>query len=176
LAARNVLIRFGGVKQKSPNVNFECVLCDFGMSRMVSGDGSQKTTSDTFPLRWSGNAVTNKHTYKPNFNQTNNTYSEPNQTMRQTKPKIAPELLKERKISKQSDIYSFGMTCIEVFSRKLPFPDMKATDVAVGISSGTLRPQIPNECPSSFKEMLERCVSFETSERPSTKDVLTDLK
>jgi hypothetical protein len=54
LAARNVLLRIQGVQKRSKNVTFDCVLCDFGMARLASSDHYQKTTSDTFPLRWAG--------------------------------------------------------------------------------------------------------------------------
>jgi len=41
----------------------------------------------------------------------------------------APELLRDKKFSFQSDIYSFGITAIEIFTRKLPFSEMGAMDV-----------------------------------------------
>jgi serine/threonine protein kinase len=84
--------------------------------------------------------------------------------------------LREKKVSKQSDIYAFGMTCIEVITRKQPFPKLLPTEVATGVVSGKLKAEIPNECPSSFKETLNKCVSFEASERPSTNAIISSFK
>ena len=41
----------------------------------------------------------------------------------------APELLKEHKYSFKSDIWSFGIVCIEILTRNDPFPQMKSIDV-----------------------------------------------
>jgi serine/threonine protein kinase len=84
--------------------------------------------------------------------------------------------LKEKKVSKRSDIYSYGMTCIEVFTRQPPFPNLAAMEVAMGVATGKIRPQIPNECPPSFKETLGKCIAFEESNRPFAHDILTFLK
>ena len=41
----------------------------------------------------------------------------------------APELLEQHKYSFKSDIWSFGITCIEILTRNDPYPQMKALNV-----------------------------------------------
>jgi hypothetical protein len=65
------------------------------------------------------------------------------------------------------------MTCIEIFTRESPFPTMKPTDIAPRVALGTLRPEIPKQCPSSFVQILSRCVAFNASERPLRDEILS---
>lgn len=37
---------------------------------------------------------------------------------------MAPESLRERKYSVKSDVYSFGVVCIEILTRKEPYPTL----------------------------------------------------
>ena len=41
----------------------------------------------------------------------------------------APELLEQLKYSFKSDIWSFGITCIEILTRNDPYPQMKPLNV-----------------------------------------------
>ena len=43
----------------------------------------------------------------------------------------SPELLREQKYSFKSDIWSFGIVCIEILTRNIPYPQMKPIDVRI---------------------------------------------
>ena len=52
-----------------------------------------------------------------------------NQFTKNKKKWSSPELLDGQKYSPKSDIWSFGIVCIEILTRKPPYPGMTPTQV-----------------------------------------------
>jgi len=78
----------------------------------------------------------------------------------------APEVLKSKKFSEKSDIYSFGIIAIECFTRTIPFPDMSALECANAVASGKLEPKLNGICPDSYLSVLNPCLSHNPDKRP----------
>jgi len=72
-------------------------------------------------------------------------------------PYLAPEVLREKKYTKTSDIYSFGIIAYEIFSNSPPFREYDHdTALAERICDG-LRPQFEIELPQLLKDLIESC-------------------
>jgi serine/threonine protein kinase len=66
----------------------------------------------------------------------------------------AVEVLSERRFSEKSDVWSFAITCIEVFTdAALPYTGMKNEEVYHGVLSGD-RMHRPPECPANVYEAV----------------------
>ena len=76
---------------------------------------------------------------------------------------------------KAADVYSFGMTCYEVLTGKIPLGDLRQTDFHL-VLEGTERPPLPNHVPKRLKEIIRRCWLHDPASRPSLADVLVCLE
>ena len=73
------------------------------------------------------------------------------------------------------DIYSFGMLCYEILSGRMPFYDIKTSELRKRVLGG-LRPKLPEECPSLLATMIKRCWEPNPSARPRFSDICKDLR
>ncbi len=53
---------------------------------------------------------------------------------------------------------------------------MHKPDIIVGVSKGTLRPEIPPSCPPDFAQLMRDCWEQDPEKRPLFSDILTRLK
>ena len=127
MAARNILLR-------NTKVGNECVITDMGLSRIFDLNKTyQKTKNATLPLRvFKQLLIIYLYQLKTLFERIKIQFTK---KLAQPKKKItkkkwsAPELLEQLKYSFKSDIWSFGITCIEILTRNDPYPQMKALNV-----------------------------------------------
>ena len=85
---------------------------------------------------------------------------------------VAPEVLRGKKNTKESDIYSVGMLMWEIFAGHPPFDDRAHNHRLVfDICAEGLRPSILPEMPDDYVQMMQRCWDVDPSKRP-TIDVL----
>ncbi|KAG0559114.1 hypothetical protein KC19_10G079900 [Ceratodon purpureus] len=101
----------------------------------------------------------------------------------------APEILracKERRISQSKevfsgggDIYSYGMTCYEVLTGKVPFenhPLKENCSMLIDlIINQNLRPEVPNYVDEWARELLSRCWQSNPISRPAFREILNLL-
>jgi len=81
------------------------------------------------------------------------------------------------KYSEKSDVWSFAILMIEIVTRDLPYAEVKAShEVAANVAKGTLRPKFPDWIVPSLKQLLEKCVSLEVSDRPTFEEIATFAK
>ena len=81
----------------------------------------------------------------------------------------------ERKFSEKSDVWSFGITCWEVFSYGLsPYNHIKNLDVQAQVRGG-MRLERPSSCPEPFYALLHRCWLTKAAARPSFHDLRTEI-
>ncbi|KAG0554618.1 hypothetical protein KC19_12G105400 [Ceratodon purpureus] len=102
----------------------------------------------------------------------------------------APEILqacRERNVnekpelfSKKADAYSYGMTCYEVLTGRVPFQDHPLskecpllTDLVI---NQHLRPEVPEYVNDWARELLESCWQFDPATRPSFVEILSFIE
>jgi len=87
-------------------------------------------------------------------------------------PYVAPEIFKEKKYTKASDIYSFGMIMWELMTGRKPFWDQNHnTELIIEICDG-LRPPIITNAPDGYIELMQKCWHSDPNERPTANDIL----
>eukprot|EP00040_Diaphanoeca_grandis_P023795 m.129939 g.129939 ORF g.129939 m.129939 type:complete len:690 (-) comp29446_c0_seq4:473-2542(-) len=85
---------------------------------------------------------------------------------------LAPESLRARKFSEQSDIWAYGVTVWELYSYgRLPYPDMKNDETQKYILSGK-HLDTPRGMPETVASMLKHMFAFEDNKRGTFADHL----
>ena len=81
---------------------------------------------------------------------------------------MAPEVLRNEESDEKCDVYSYGVILWEIATMKEPWAELNAMQVvgAVGFQGKRLDLENSEICPE-MKELLKRCFSEKSSERPS---------
>ena len=87
-------------------------------------------------------------------------------------PWTAPEVIKLKKISKQSDIWSYGCTLLEMSTGKLPWEFDNFLQAIHRIGNGTDIPVVPATLPENLRNIILSCLSRDYTERPSAEQLL----
>lgn len=88
----------------------------------------------------------------------------------------APEIIKGEQWTEKADIYSLGLTFYEIASRKIPFEKVGENFVVQYLVVENERPDIPNDCPPEFAEIIRKCWDPEPNARPTTAQLLQMLE
>ena len=75
-----------------------------------------------------------------------------------------------------ADVYSYAFVLWEMVSRETPFKDIPHLEMAKLVVEDKQRPILPDNCPDSFKELVESCWHPIPSKRPAMSDVLVYLQ
>lgn len=88
----------------------------------------------------------------------------------------APEVLLNQNYSKSSDIYSFGVVCSEILTKKKPFEELKTTIHL--IKEVAIDRKRPDDFGISkfYQNLINRCWSQDPTERPSFDEIVELLK
>lgn len=79
----------------------------------------------------------------------------------------APEIHRDEVYSFPVDVFSFAIVCWEIFTRKLPYPDLhQPWDVKNAVVEG-VRPPIPPDTPELYAQLIRNCWQDEPSKRPT---------
>ncbi|KLO17904.1 kinase-like protein [Schizopora paradoxa] len=130
---------------KGPNIlmsdNFEPLLCDFGMAKFCETYDYQNVSTT---LRYAGSTRY-----------------------------MAIELLWEgaTKTSNGSDMWAFGMTCVEILTAQMPYPDCLDGPVIIKIHE-EIFPGRPSECPDPLWSFMQRCWRKVVKDRPTSQDAV----
>eukprot|EP01062_Namystynia_karyoxenos_P082882 TRINITY_DN9422_c2_g1_i1.p1 TRINITY_DN9422_c2_g1~~TRINITY_DN9422_c2_g1_i1.p1 ORF type:complete len:708 (+),score=176.65 TRINITY_DN9422_c2_g1_i1:135-2126(+) len=94
---------------------------------------------------------------------------------------IAPEVWQEQPYTDAADVYSFGVSCVEVITGYVPFDEDTASDCSWRIMTGRSRPQLPSELkgkkvPSGLRATLQQCMDFDEESRCSFVEVVRRLR
>jgi serine/threonine protein kinase len=91
----------------------------------------------------------------------------------------APEILtasNRTRYSVKVDVYSFGMVLWELWEKKRPFDEYSSRfDIIDAVRAGK-RPPISENCPPTFKSLIQRCWQAEPSRRPTMNYIVRYLK
>ncbi|RHZ49330.1 hypothetical protein Glove_522g93 [Diversispora epigaea] len=88
-------------------------------------------------------------------------------------PCTAPEILIRGEYSQASDIYSFGMIMLEVFTSYPPYYNTPHDiNLIMAICNGQ-KPEIKFEIPQLLKDLMKRCWNSEPRNRPTAKELET---
>jgi hypothetical protein len=86
-------------------------------------------------------------------------------------PYLAPEVLSRKPYTKKSEIYSFGMIMWEYTTGKKPFHDRPHNHILIlDILKGE-RPQITDDTPKFYAELMKRCWDHNPENRPMAKEI-----
>ena len=80
----------------------------------------------------------------------------------------APEGLTNQKFSSASDMWSFGIVCIEIYTdASTPYPGIKSNPNIIGfVNGGHVHPK-PHTCSTRVYQELRLCWAFEPAQRPT---------
>jgi len=144
------------LKKRIGNVQWQLVLCDFGIAKI----SSHKTVHDE------------------RSNSSNN-YS-----FKGTLAYAAPELFANSAPEdyKPCDVYGLGMLFWSIFYRKKPFAQQKSAvnnrieemKITMAILNNE-RPAIDDMCPYEIKEMITKCWNQQVHERPTIQTLLQEI-
>jgi len=86
-------------------------------------------------------------------------------------PYLAPEVLSKKPYTEKSDIYSFGMIMWEHTTGKKPFHDRPHNHLLISDILNGERPQITNDTPEFYSELMKRCWDHDPENRPTAKEI-----
>lgn len=88
----------------------------------------------------------------------------------------APEVIKGLPASTKSDVYSFGIVMWECATRKVPYDGMPPFKVIYAMGTKGIRPQIPQNIPFVYSQLMKRCWDDDTNFRPEFSTILDTLE
>ena len=94
---------------------------------------------------------------------------------------LAPEAFEKRRSKVdvfKTDVFSFGMMCFEILSRRKAFERLSCREYVKIINEGR-RPELPDTCSNGLKSLIHDCWCLDYSKRPTFLDIykrLTNLK
>lgn len=87
----------------------------------------------------------------------------------------APEAMRHKQFSVQSDIFSFGVVLYELFAQLPPWANYDTVEVVLQVCSGE-RMLIPDSVPPYFRELMGYCWAQDPTARPSFPEIIRALK
>ncbi|EAY05993.1 STE family protein kinase [Trichomonas vaginalis G3] len=85
---------------------------------------------------------------------------------------MSPEILKNGEgYTCKSDIWSFGLTVIEIATGKMPYQGMKFMESIVNIMEKEA-PELPAEFSAPFRDFVKRCLTMDPQKRATSEELL----
>jgi len=86
---------------------------------------------------------------------------------------MAPEVLLNKDYDEKADLYSFGIVLWELLTAQDPFPNIETFSMMLDqVCIDHERPEIPENCPETLRELMEACWDPEPQRRPSFESLL----
>ena len=77
----------------------------------------------------------------------------------------APEVLSQSRMTKQGDVYAFGIIAWELVAGEDPYPGMLAVQIILQVVQHGYRPPRPDGCPDSLWALMQRCWATKPHDR-----------
>lgn len=88
--------------------------------------------------------------------------------LRGTLPYMAPELVANpEQVSEKADIWSMGVVMWEMFTLEIPFQELQAQQILMGLMHGNLHLTIPESCEPEWRGLIEACMDANPGNRPT---------
>lgn len=87
----------------------------------------------------------------------------------------APEILNGEPYSMEGDVYSFAFIVYEIVTGERPFEGFNPCKFYQMVANGG-RPELPDDVPENYKNLIERCWSQSPSDRPTFDEIVNELK
>ncbi|ELP84746.1 proto-oncogene tyrosine protein kinase FER, putative [Entamoeba invadens IP1] len=97
-----------------------------------------------------------------------------NEIMMQNSYFTAPECFKESSLTAEADVYSLGMSILEIYQQKMVYPERPFSngwDAATEIVKGK-RPDVPNSVDEKIKNLVTKCWEQKLESRPKIGEIL----
>ena len=87
---------------------------------------------------------------------------------------MSPQIVLQEDYDIKTDIWSLGITCIELFEGEPPFADLKPTAIMNKIKKGVKVEDMinVNECSKSFVDFLKKCIVVDPNKRATAKELI----
>ncbi|KAK8892970.1 hypothetical protein M9Y10_030224 [Tritrichomonas musculus] len=99
-----------------------------------------------------------------------------NKGLKGTPAFMAPEILFDEQYSKQGDVYSFAFVVYEIVTGNEPYKKLSIIDLIKKVINDGSRPEIGEDVPSAYRDLIQRCWSQKPEERPSFVTICEELK
>ncbi len=96
-----------------------------------------------------------------------------NATERASHAWMAPELLKDGKLSPKYDIFAFGVVAWELWTGKYPHKGLEWQVIVMKVCARDERLPIPDDCPKSVKELILKCWKTDWKDRPDIEELIS---
>eukprot|EP00798_Chlamydomonas_sp_ICE-L_P015484 gene15484-21569_t len=97
--------------------------------------------------------------------------------LRGTLPYMAPELVNNpNQVCEKCDVWSMGVVMWELYTLEVPFQELSAQQILMGLMDGRLNLQIPYSCEPEWHWLVEWCMEVHPTKRPSFKQLATKLE
>ena len=86
---------------------------------------------------------------------------------------MAPEVMKNARYSKYSDVYGFGIVLWELATRREVYEGLESTQIIAMVANDHLRPEVPPGCP--WNDVMVKCWREVPNERPPFEEIVKEL-
>lgn len=89
---------------------------------------------------------------------------------------MAPEIFSEEKYTKSSDVYTLAFIVYDIMIGEQPFTNMNIYQLIKKVLNEGKRPEISEDVPDAYKQLIEICWLQDCEERPSFDSIVENLK
>lgn len=89
---------------------------------------------------------------------------------------MAPEVFRDHRVCRESDVWSFGVVFWELLTSQVPYKNFNQFQIVFGVGKNILQLPIPHLCPQDFIHILEICWNRDPKQRPDFPSLLRRLE
>ena len=89
---------------------------------------------------------------------------------------MAPELLEDNTFTEKSDVYSYAIVLWEIWSRQVPWSDLRPMQIMRKVVDKRERPPVPAGMPAGLRELMVRSWAHQPADRPDFAEIEAQLK